>query len=361
MAEAAEKTEPATPKKRQDAREKGDVAKSADVPVVFLLAAATMLGASAVGVSISMGVVTQAQTIWSGSEILPETLSDYHALLIYHMKNTGLLMLPAALVIVIVAILSNVVQTGPMLTFQSLSFKGSKLNPGKGIARLVKPDQLINLPKAIVKICLLLGLCWLVLRGHVDSLFALADQGLMESLAVGGILTQRVIIWSLVLLSFLAAIDIAWVRYRYSERLKMSKQEVRDESRQREGNPELRGRMRARMRDMSRSRMIAAAGEADVVVTNPTHYAVALRYVRENMGAPTVVAKGRNFLALRIRGAAEEAGVPIVENPPLAQLLYRSSTVGKEVPESLYQAVAEILAYVYRLDPTKQNNWSAAQ
>ena len=160
-------------------------------------------------------------------------------------------------------------------------------------------------------------------------------------------------------LAVMAVADLFYQRWRWEQKLRMSKREVRDEFKQREGDPLVRSRFRAKHRELTRSRMIAAVADADVVVTNPTHYAVALQYDRMAMAAPQVVAKGRNHVALRIREAAVEHRVPIVEDAPLARLLHRTGEVGQEIPQNLFQAVAEVQAYVYRLDPRRGATWGA--
>ena len=158
----------------------------------------------------------------------------------------------------------------------------------------------------------------------------------------------------------MAAIDVLYQRWRYETRLRMTKKEVRDEVKDREGDSQLRGRARAMQREMNRSRVLASVADASVVVTNPTHFAVALQYTGAG-GAPRVLAKGRNHVAARIREMARKHGVPIVENKPLARLLHRTAKVGEQIPEALYQAVAEVLAYVYRLDPARGRSWSASR
>jgi len=177
----------------------------------------------------------------------------------------------------------------------------------------------------------------------------LSSSTVEEGVLAAGLLARRLAVFAVAGLAVLAAGDLLWVRYRYEKKLRMTRQQVRDELRQREGDPKVKGRIRQVQQELSRQRMIAETARADVVITNPTHYAVALRYERQRMLAPKVVASGRGYVALRIRRVAEEAGVPIVENPPLARTLYRTTKVGRTIPENLYQAVAEVLAYVYGL------------
>jgi len=172
------------------------------------------------------------------------------------------------------------------------------------------------------------------------------------------LLARRVAVLTVAFLTAMAALDVLYVRWRHEKRLRMTRKEVRDEVKEREGSPHVRSRVRQLQREVSRSRMIQAASEASVVVTNPTHYAVALQYSRD-LPAPRVLAMGRNHVAQRIREVAREHDIPIVENPPLARLLFRTAKVGQDIPESLYQAVAEVLAFVYRVDARRAREWGA--
>ena len=199
------------------------------------------------------------------------------------------------------------------------------------------------------------------MRPAMDGVMALAAAPPGPTLEAIEALSARVASAALGGLAVLAVADFVWQQHRYRKRLRMSLREVRDELREREGNPQVRSRRKTLQRELSRQRMIADVAKADVVIANPTHYAVALRYVREEMGAPKVLARGRDHLALRIRAAAREHDVPVVENPPLARLLYGATRVGREVPEHLFEAVAEVLAYVYRLDQRRGTAWGAAE
>jgi flagellar biosynthetic protein FlhB len=189
---------------------------------------------------------------------------------------------------------------------------------------------------------------------------ALSAAPVVEAVLTAESLARRMMLPLLALLAVLAVLDLAWVRHRHEKKLRMSRQEVRDELIQRDGNPHVRGRLRAAARELSRHRLVAEVARADVVIRNPTHFAVALAYRRSEMAAPTVVAMGRNRAALRILDIARSAEVPIVENPPLARLLYRTGRLGREVPQDLYQAVAEVLGHVYQLDRRRGNAWGVS-
>ena len=346
-----EKTEKATPKRRQDAREQGDVATSREIPTVLVLFVMLIAAGSAFGRNLFLSAGKQAHDVWSGAEIHPHAMADFHALFLHHGKLTGAVLMPLLCLIMLSGLVSYVGQTGPLWASKALGFKLSRINLVKGMKKLVDKQKLFDLAKAAVKIALVSAAAWFTLRLDMAGIYTLVDSGVWDAALLGGQMARRLAIAAIILLILIAIADVFWTRYRYEEKLKMTKQEVRDERKQREGDPQLKTRMRQMQREMTRQRMIMDVAEADVVVTNPTHFAVALRYVQGEMSAPKVIAKGRGYVALRIREKAREAGVPIVENKPLAQVLYKTVEVGREVPEKLYQAVAEVLAYVYRLRP----------
>jgi flagellar biosynthetic protein FlhB len=221
-------------------------------------------------------------------------------------------------------------------------------------------DRIYDLAKSLLKVVVVGGVGYAVIAAELPVVVGLAGAGIGDALATTGTLALRLGAGILAALAAMAVVDLFYQRYRWEQKLRMSKREVRDELKQREGDPLVRSRFRAKHRELTRSRMIADVAEADVVVTNPTHYAAALRYDRMEMGAPRVVAKGRNKVALRIRQAAIEHRIPIVEDAPLARLLHRTTEVGHEIPENLFQAVAEVLAFVYRLDPRRGISWGTS-
>lgn len=349
MADDAEKTEPATPKRRREAREEGDVAQSRELATAFLLLVALVALASSVGARVAVSVVRHARGYWSGDALHPGSLGDFHALWVFEMREVGVALLPFAALLMAAGIAVNLAQVGPLFTVKALRPRFSRLNPLQGLKRLVRPEQWVELAKAAAKILFLGATAWWVIEPVAELVLGLSSSTVEEGVLAAGLLARRLAVFAVAGLAVLAAGDLLWVRYRYEKKLRMTRQQVRDELRQREGDPKVKGRIRQVQQELSRQRMIAETARADVVITNPTHYAVALRYERQRMLAPKVVASGRGYVALRIRRVAEEAGVPIVENPPLARTLYRTTKVGRTIPENLYQAVAEVLAYVYGL------------
>lgn len=360
MADEADRTEPATPKKREDAREKGQVAQSRDVSTVLLLAVGTLALGSGLGGRIGRMVIDVARSDWSGLTIRPQGLADYHALLLHHGAWMALVLLPIVLLVVAVGVASNVGQIGWLFTTQPLGPHFDKLDPVAGLRRMFSPDKLYELVKSLLKLALVVWILWLTLAPGLPRIFGLLSSDLLSVLVEGGRLLWKTVWIILGVFAVFAAIDFFWQRYQLEKKLRMTKQEIRDEAKQREGDPKVKSRIRQIQREVAQRRMFEAIRDADVVVVNPTHYAVALQYRPPLQASPKVLAKGRNLIALRIRARAEELGIPIVENPPVAQLLYKTAAIDREIPESLYHAVAEVLAYVYKLDPRRGQRWRAA-
>lgn len=357
---AAERTETATPKRREDARKKGDVAQSREVSSVICLAAGLGMLLTWFGVDLGLEVAAQARTLWAEAAAPPSSLADFHALLLHCGVRTLRAAAPFGIVIFAAALAGPLLQVGPLFSGEALAFNGKRINPLSGLKRLVSADRLMELVKSLLKLVVVLTILWVVLRPWLGMVLDLSGAEPAAGLGLARAIAFRFAAAAVLVLAVLAVLDLAWVRWRYEEKLKMTRQQVRDELKQREGSPEVRSRRRSLQRELSRLRMIAATADADVVVRNPTHYAVALRYDRSEMDAPVLLAKGRNRVAQRILDAAREHDVPIVENRPLAQLLYKSGRIGRQIPDSLYQAVAEVLAYVYRLDRGRASAWGAA-
>ena len=231
------------------------------------------------------------------------------------------------------------------------------MNPSKNLSRIFKHDAPIQLAKSILKIIVIGGTIAFVIMNHMGEYAGLSRLPLFTVIGFEFGMLLRVWLAGCVAMLLIAIGDYAAEVWRNEKGLKMSKQEIKDESRQSEGDPHVRARIRSLQLEAARSRMMDQVAKADVVVTNPDHFSIALLYQREELLAPKVVAKGRGFLAQRIREIAESSGVPIVRNPPLARTLFRSVKVNQIIPEKLYQTVAELLAYVHRLDRSRQRAW----
>ncbi len=341
------KTEPATQKRREDARRKGQVAKSREiVSVLVLLAGFASLRAMGPAAwetfQTSMVYFFDAALGLRGRDALAQGV-------VRLVVPAVLLLLPLMLAVVIAGVAGNLLQTGPMLTGEGLKFDAKKLDPIAGIKKLVSAQAIVELLKSSAKLLVVGWAVWSWLKASYPAMLELSWMDLVSALTRSGELVKALVLRTLTALAVIAAIDYAWQRYSHEKQLMMTREEIRDELKQQEGSPEVRGAIRRRQREMARRLMASAVRGADVVVTNPTHYAVALKYDADQMDAPQVVARGQRLTALHIRELAEAAEVPIVENPPLARALFAACDVGDLVPPELYAAVAEVLAFVYRL------------
>ena len=357
MAEdAAQRTEPATPQRRREARNKGQVAQSRELQSVAVLAAAVLGLATPLGAHLAHVMLLGLRHAFVGIAEPPSALGDYESALFGGLLTAALALLPILALLAATGALVQLAQTGPLWSFEILKPKPERIDPVQGFKRFVDPDRLFDTVKALVKVAIVCLVVFWVLRRAIPELLGLVGADVVSSVRVGAGKALELAVALLALFAVLAPLDTLYQRMRYEQRLRMTRTELREEMRQREGDPQVRGRFRLLHRELSRSRMIAEVSEADVVITNPTHYAVALRY-RPTLAAPVVVAKGRNRVAERIRAAALEHDVPIVENPPLARMLFRSVELGREIPDNLFQAVAEVLAFVHRLRPQRARAW----
>ncbi len=349
-----ERTEPATQKKLQDARKEGQVAKSKEIANGMGLLALFLVMKFWVGhmgvqlLGVFSGIynrIPAITTFWSGTMPQRDTSIVYRYLLL----EVFVVIAPILLIGVVVAFVCNVVQVKWKITTKPLRPKFSKLNPIKGFKKFLSLQSLVELVKSIVKIALIAYICYTYLKDKWPLLFHLYDYALMKALQLlAQVVTDLGIRISLFYM-LIAFADFAYQKFKFKNDMKMSKQEVKEEFKQQEGDPAVKGKIRQKMMEVSRRRMMQALPQADVVITNPTHYAVAIKYAPEVADAPVVIAKGEDYLAARIKEIARENKIEIVENKPLARMLYANVDVGQAVPPELYQAVAEVLAFVYHL------------
>ena len=278
--------------------------------------------------------------------IEPENIYNFF----YEVTGTGvMLILPFMVIITVAGLLTNLLQTRFLFSLKALKPGLDKINPIQGVKKLFSLRSFVELLKSIFKMILIAYPAYIVIRGEYAMLSVLADLDPRDIGAYALTIMLRILLYTTAIFTVLAFFDLLYQRYDHEKKLKMSKEEVKEEHKLREGDPLVKARVRSIQREVSRRRMISAVKEADVVVTNPTHLAVALEYSRDKMGAPRVVAKGAGFLAERIKEIARSNSIPILERKPLARLLYKTVDVGREIPEELYKAIAEILAYVYRI------------
>lgn len=349
-----EKTEPATQKKLDDARKEGQVARSKEIGNAFGLLALFLVLKFWVGnmgksfLEIFSMIYNKMEEVikMAGSEINNRSL-------ISMLQNTileiAIMTVPIFLIGFIVAFVADVAQVKWKPTAKPLQPKGNKLNPIKGFGRIFSKQALVELIKSFAKIAVIAYMAYSYLKDEADTLFLLYDMPLMQGIALLGNLVTNMGIRISAVYMVIAFADYAYQKHKFSEDMKMTKQEVKDEYKNTEGNPEIKGKIRQKMREVSQRRMMQDLPKADVVITNPTHYAVAIKYDPDVADAPIVLAKGEDYLAQKIKEVAREHHIEIVENKPLARMLYSTVDIGMQVPPELYQAVAEVLAMVYSL------------
>jgi flagellar biosynthetic protein FlhB len=349
MADKSQRTEKATPKHRKESRDKGKVARSPELGAwAGLLVVAALLprlgGQAADRIDRFLQLVAQSVAHPSTSAAI--------GVLAQGLGTAAVAALPIVLVCTAIGVASNFAQVGLRFTPKALGAQFSRISPRAGFSRIFSSQGAWSLGKTLVKVGLLAALGYTLLHQLMDSVLGGATLPLPTTLAaagasIGGLLRD---VGALALV--VAGADYAFQRRSYQQGLRMTKQEVKDENRRNDGSPEVRRALRSKARRLSRMRMMAAVATADVVVTNPTHFAVAIAYDRKKDRAPRVVAKGADLLAARIRTRAAEHGVPVVEHPVLARTLHASCEVDDVVPTALYAAVARLLAFVYSLSPT---------
>lgn len=347
-----EKTEPATEKKLREAREDGKVVKSReltsafDLLVLFLILKIfiSSVGNGFIGV---YNYVYKLMPDFVKANAIECSVQEVTSFL----QNVYIEMLVIAAPFfafgVAITLVISIIQVGWKVTLKPLKPRGDKFNPINGFKRILSKDSVFELIKSIFKIFIIIYVAYTSVKDEADNIFVLYDIPLNQALALcGDVIINAGLKISLVYL-VVGLADFVYQKRRFNEDMKMTKQEVKDEYKNTEGNPEIKGRQRQRMREASRKRMMQDVPKADVVITNPTHLAVAIRYDAEVSRAPVVVAKGEDYLAQKIRELAKENHIEIVENKPLARMLYTNVDIGAEIPPELYQAVAEILAMVY--------------
>ncbi|MBB3225081.1 flagellar biosynthesis protein FlhB [Pseudoduganella umbonata] len=344
----AEKTEPASERRLQQAREEGDVPRSREV------ATFTVLMAAGAGLYIFGATMARqlSATLASGLRLTREQVFDMDVLgtrILADVVQVLITFLPLGLAVMLVAIASPVLVGGWLFTAKGFMPKFGKLNPINGITNMVSKNALVELVKAIIKTIIVGAVAYMVVMRYKDAIFGLVSepahegyQHMLDMLAMSFLILVGA-------LGFIALIDAPYQMWHYANKMKMTRQEMIQESKESDGNPQIKGKIRQMQREMARRRMMQDVPTADVVVTNPTHYAVALKYADGSKGAPKVVAKGTDAVAAKIRELAKEHRVAILEAPALARALHKHSDIGDEIPQRLYAAVAEVLAYVYQL------------
>jgi flagellar biosynthetic protein FlhB len=346
--EQSQRTEEPTQKRLEDARERGQVAVSRELNHWFMILAMTVLA-----LSFAPGMVAEIGRVLfkfvERPEALPADAGGLGELLRATVGEIAQALLVPMLLLAGGALLANLVQNGPVFTTESLHPDLSRISLFAGARRLFSLRALSEFAKGLVKIAIVAAITVALLWPELGRLDVMPALGIEGDLELARTLALRIMIGTLAVMTVVAGLDLLYQRYELRRQLRMSKQEVKDEFKQSEGDPMIKARIRQIRMERARRRMMAAVPGADVVVTNPTHYAVALKYTRNEMAAPRLVAKGVDSLALKIREIAEANGVPLVENRPLAQALYAGVQLEAEIPPEHYKAVAQVIAYVMKL------------
>lgn len=345
---AGEKTEKATPKKRQDARKKGQVAKSQDVSGAVILLS-SFLCLVAFGGFMKERLVALYSDIFLHRLTMDVTKDNVMMMFGEYGVQILLLLAPIFLVIMVMAVIANYAQVGFLLTGEPLKMKLNKLDPIQGFKKIFSMRSLVEFMKSVLKLVIIGYIVYTTIWGARSSIASLGQIPVEEAFHFASKLTMNLGIKIAAALLVLAVLDYIYQRYEHEKGLKMSKQDIKDEYKKMEGDPLIKGKIRERQRRMALQRMMQEVPKADVIITNPTHFAVALKYDGSQMEAPQVVAKGQDYVALRIKEIAKEHGVVTIENKPLARALFQRAEIGDMIPGDLFQAVAEVLAYVYKL------------
>jgi flagellar biosynthetic protein FlhB len=344
----SEKTEQATAKRRTDARKKGQVARSREIPSVLVL----LTGLSVLFFWSS--AMYRHSTLFMAKHLrqigtLPLDPVSFQNLSWEVFAFLAVILAPILLGVAAAAVLSNYLQVGSLFSLEAILPDFGKINPWKGLGRLFSRQAAAELAKSIFKLIIIGWVAYATIRVEWIQIVSLWNQEAIQIFQYICKISFQIFLKTVLVMAALAGLDYAFQRWSYEKSLRMTRREVQDEFKQTEGDPLIKSRIRSIQRELARKRMMAEVPKADVIITNPTHLAVALQYRYKDMNAPRVVAKGAELVAEKIKEIGKAHGVPLVENKPLAQTLYKTVEVGQAIPSTLYQLVADILAYVYRL------------
>ena len=344
----ADKTEDPTEKRKKDSREKGEIARSKELNTLAIMLAGSA-GLLIFGGALARDMMELMRYNFSLSREVLLNPDSMGAFLLHSGKIALIALQPVLITLLIAALVGPITLGGWLFAAGSLAPKFSRMNPAAGIKRMFSAKALVELLKALAKFFIILIVALLVLKSDIDDLLRIAH----EPLELAVIHSLQVVAWSALWMAcgliLIAAVDVPVQLWESHQKLLMTKQEVRDEHKDQEGRPEVKQRIRQVQREMSQRRMMAAIPDADVIITNPTHYAVALKYDPEKGVAPMLLAKGSDFLALKIREIGDKHNILLLESPALARSIYYSTELEQEIPAGLYLAVAQVLAYVYQI------------
>lgn len=345
---SGEKTEPATPKKRQESRQKGQVAKSMEIPAAFILFF-SFLAFTVFGGYMKDQTMHVFRSVFYDYLLWDITIDNVVVLFEKLMIQSLLIIAPILAIAVVIAIFGNYLQFGFLLTGDPLMMKFSKLNPIEGAKKIFGMRALVDFLKSFLKMSVIGYVVYSTLMAEKGNLMDLARLPIENVMSFASTITINLGVKIGIVLIVLALFDFMYQKYEFEKSIRMSKQDIKDEYKKTEGDPQIKGKIREKQRRMALQRMMQEVPKADVIITNPTHFAVALRYEAQNMQAPTVVAKGTDYIALKIKQIAKEHQIITMENKPLARALYAQVEIGDAIPADMFQAVAEVLAYVYKV------------
>jgi flagellar biosynthetic protein FlhB len=349
MAESdQEKTEEATQKRQEESREKGQVAKSRELPsVAILLAGLVYFWFGAQGMV--RDIMKMMKQTFSAAGTMTIDINTIQSIMVDFLYELFVITMPILIVVTIASLLSSFVQTGFLFSSEAILPKLSKVDPLKGLKRMFSLQSFMELIKNVLKITIIGLVAWLTIKSEIVNISPLMNRDVYNIMIYVGKVSFKIIMSTCWVLVVLAVMDFVYQRWEHTKSIRMTKQEIKEENKQMEGDPLIKGRIRKLQREIARKRMMAAVPKADVVVTNPTHFAVALKYDQDVMNAPVVVAKGADHVAAKIKEIAKKHHIHIVENKAVARLLFTMTDIDEAIPEKLYRVVAEILAHVYKL------------
>ena len=343
-----EKTEQPTAHRLSEGRKKGDVAKSMEIPSAAVLLLG-LLSIYLMGQYLLGNLLLILRHYLPNLHVIEITPGNITTLTREAMMFSAMVVGPLMAVVLVTALLSNYAQVGFLFTTEKIAPKFEKIDPIQGLKKIFSMQTLANSIKSIAKLCIVGIISYLEVAKNLDKIIPLMDQEPYAILVFYAKISFWIFLKAAVIIALLAAIDYAFQRWQFMKKMKMTKQEVKEEAKMTEGDPMVKGRIRSIQMEMARKRMMAEVPKADVVITNPTRLAVALSYDSETMSAPLLTAKGAGLIAKRIKEIARENNIPVIEDKPLARALFQHVEINNPVPDNLYQAVAEVLAYVYGL------------
>lgn len=348
---AEEKTEKPTPKRRREAKEKGQVLQSKEVNSAFILIFA-FVGLKIFGSYMYDNLIDFSRKTLMGTILIEEifTQNGIHKIIMETILVLAQIVAPIILLILVVGVTINYMQVGFLFTTKAIEFKLNRINPIEGFKRIFSKRAFVELVKSSIKVFLIGYIVYKFTITEISNILNLYEMNLESIVKYIADISYKVGIRISLILIFLAFFDYLYQWWEHEKNLKMSKKEIKEEYKQTEGDPQIKSKIKEKQRQMAMMRMMQEVPKADVIITNPTHFAIALKYDKDKFDAPYVLAKGQDLMAEKIKEIGKSSSIPIVENKPLAQALYHKVEIGDVIPEELYQAVAEILAYVYSLN-----------